>query len=551
MIAGLTLDELIDWVDGAMLRLPRNRGARDRVKHVRRLYRMLDEQGCDWSYRSEWHLLAVKVAKLVKEPEPEKPARPPKASARKRKAHSDDLDAPARRRDRLPKAAPHEWEHRRRRRLPKPSPQPIEINAGFQKAFDAVAAGRPIIFVTGGAGTGKSTFIRELRARYPEKQTVVLAPTGVAALNAGGQTIHSFCRLPLRPVTPEDVRKEKEPERIQVLDLLIIDEISMVRADILDGVDAFLRVNRKSSEPFGGVQVVLVGDLFQLPPVVTARDAEAIAQRYETPWFFSAHCLKGLKFFPVELEIVYRQRDRSFAELLARIRDGKGIRDAVERINAICASSQIEGRHLILVPTRKAAAVENESRLAALHGRLHTYEASREGSFASAGDDRLPAPAQLTLKRDAQVMFVRNDPENRWVNGTVGIVTSLADNRVEVELDDGTNHDVERIEWLDVEYGFDEETKTIVEEVAGTYVQFPLMPAWAVTIHKAQGLTLERVVVDLDRGAFAEGQVYVALSRCQSIAGLSLRRAVRVSEVRCSEAAQRFYEKLRARRGSA
>jgi ATP-dependent DNA helicase PIF1 len=546
----VTLDELIDWVDGAMLRLPRNRGARDRVKHLRRLYRLLDEQGCDWNFRDDWHALAVKVAGLVKEPEPEKPVPPAKSSSRKRKTRRDDLDAPATRRGRSSKRAPRAWERRGRRRLPKPAPQPIEINAEFQKAFDAVVAGRPIVFVTGGAGTGKSTFIRELRARHPEKQSVVLAPTGVAALNAGGQTIHSFCRLPLRPVMPEDVRKEKEPERLEALDLLIIDEISMVRADILDGVDAFLRLNRKSAAPFGGVQVVMVGDLFQLPPVVTTRDAEAIAQRYETPWFFSANCLKGLKFFPIELQIVYRQRDRSFAELLARIREGKVIREAVDTINAACAGRQTEGRHLILVPTRKAAAAENETRLAALPGKLRTYEASREGSFTSAGDDRLPAPAQLTLKRDAQVMFVRNDPENRWVNGTLGIVTSLAGDRVQVELDDGTRHDVERIEWQDVEYGFDEKTKTIVEEVAGTFVQFPLMPAWAVTIHKAQGLTLERVIVDFDRGAFAEGQVYVALSRCQTIEGLSLRRPVRPWEVRCSEAAQRFYEKLRTRRGS-
>jgi ATP-dependent DNA helicase PIF1 len=321
----------------------------------------------------------------------------------------------------------------------------------------------------------------------------------------------------------------------------------MVRADVLDGIEAFLRINRKSELPFGGVQVVLVGDLFQLPPVVTSRDEELIGQLYATPHFFSAHCLKGLKFFPIELEIVYRQRDPSFAAMLACIRDGEGAADAVRRLNEACVGRVLTGQHLILVPTRKAAAEENETRLAALAGKMRTYEARSEGSFVKAGEDRLPAPQTLALKPGAQVMFVRNDAERRWVNGTVGVVTSLHDDKVTVRLDDGTAQEVETIEWQDIRYGVDDKTKEIVDEVAGTFVQFPIMPAWAVTIHKAQGLTLARVMVDLARGAFAEGQVYVALSRCQTIGGLSLRRAVRVHEVRCSEAARLFYEKVRSR----
>ncbi|HEX3577465.1 MAG TPA: DNA topoisomerase I, partial [Thermoanaerobaculia bacterium] len=296
------------------------------------------------------------------------------------------------------------------------------------------------------------------------------------------------------------------------------------------------------------VQLVLVGDLFQLPPVVTPRDEELIGRLYATPHFFSARSLRGLKFFPIELEIVYRQRDASFAALLASIRDGQGAGEAVRRLNESCVGRELEGRHLILVPTRKAAADENEARLAALPGTPRTYEARCEGSFVKAGEDRLPAPRTLALKAGAQVMFVRNDVERRWVNGTVGVVKSLHDDKVVVRLDDGTTHDVETIEWQDIRYAADEKTKEIVDEVAGTFVQFPLMPAWAVTIHKAQGLTLARVMVDLARGAFAEGQVYVALSRCQTIGGLSLRRAVRVQEVRCSEAARVFYGKVRSRR---
>lgn len=542
----MTLDDLIEWVDERMERLPRDREVRDRVKHVRRLYRMLDPKGYDWSLRNEWHALAVKVAALVKAPTPKKPRVESRHARKREREPREPMPAPVK------KPRPPEQPRVTRRRLAtKPGRHPIEINAQLQAAFDAVAAGRQIIFVTGGAGTGKSTFIRELRARFPEKQSIVLAPTGVAALNAGGQTIHSFCHLPLRPVMPEDVYVAKEEEVIaviQALQLLVIDEISMVRADVLDGVDAFLRVNRKSDQPFGGVQMVLVGDLFQLPPVVTPRDEELITQRYPTPHFFSAHCLRGLKFFPVELEIVYRQRDASFAALLACIRDGAGTAQAIGRLNEACVGRALTGQHLILVPTRKSAAEENDARLAALHGKPRTYEAVCEGSFVKAGDDRLPAPRQLVLKRDAQVMFVRNDyPERRWVNGTIGVLTSLHDGRVGVRLDDGTSHDVEPIEWQDIRYALDEKTKTIVEEVAGTFIQFPLMPAWAVTIHKAQGLTLARVLVDLARGAFAEGQVYVALSRCQTMEGLSLRRPVRTAEVRCSEAARGFYEKIRAR----
>jgi hypothetical protein len=545
----MTLDDLVEWVDAAMARLPSGMVNPKRAKHVRKLYRILDEEGCDWRFREPWYALALKAARLLNETAPEKPTaslpeprartprRPPEPPPARKPKRAEKPPIIERRRDERPT----------RRRLAKPKPQPIEINAQLQAAFDAVAAGRQIIFVTGGAGTGKSTFIRELRARFSEKQSVVLAPTGVAALNAGGQTIHSFCRLPLRPVMAQDIREIDEKEVVEALQLLIIDEISMVRADVLDGVDAFLRLNRRSEQPFGGVQVVLVGDLFQLPPVVMSRDEELIGRLYATPHFFSARCLKGLKFFPIELEIVYRQRDASFAALLACIRDGEGAADAVRRLNEACVGRALTGQHLILVPTRKAAAEENEARLAALPGKPRTYLARCEGSFVKAGEDRLPAPQQLALKPGAQVMFVRNDAERRWVNGTVGVVTNLHDAKVVVRLDDGTEHDVETIEWQDIRYGVEEKTKEIVDEVAGTFIQFPLMPAWAVTIHKAQGLTLARVMVDLARGAFAEGQVYVALSRCQTIGGLSLRRAVRVHEVRCSEAARAFYEKVRSR----
>jgi ATP-dependent DNA helicase PIF1 len=520
----MTLESLIEWVEAHVGRLPaKGKG----VAHVHRLYAVLQDVGAQWSFRTEWHSLAKKIAKLLKVDAPEKVS------------GGGTADRATRGQRRPP---------RKRELAKKPPRTPIEVNAQLQSAFDAVAAGRQIIFVTGGAGTGKSTFIRELRERFAERNSVVLAPTGVAALTAGGQTIHSFCRLPLRPVMPEDAQKADDPKLIEAIELLIIDEVSMVRADVLDGVDAFLRLNRRSDAAFGGVQIVLVGDLFQLPPVVTPRDEESIGDRYPSPYFFSAHALRGLKFFPVELEIVYRQRDASFAEMLASIRDGIGASEALARLNGHCVGRTLEGRYLTLMPTRQAAAAENEARLAELSAKPQAFAAQREGTFENASDDRLPAPQQLVLKRGAQVMFVRNDAERRWVNGTLGEVVSLERKSVRVRTDEGATYDVEPIEWQDVRYALEEKTRTIVEEVVGTYKQFPLMPAWAVTIHKAQGLTLDKVLVDLGRGAFAEGQVYVALSRCQTLEGLSLRRAVRTHEVRTSQAAVEFYARLRRRR---
>jgi ATP-dependent DNA helicase PIF1 len=424
------------------------------------------------------------------------------------------------------------------------------MNPQLEAAFNAVAAGKPIIFVTGGAGTGKSTFIHELRARFPERNSVVLAPTGVAALNAGGQTIHSFCKLPLRPITPEDIREIEDAEVVEHLDLLIVDEISMVRADILDGLELFLRKNRKSAVPFGGVQIVFVGDLFQLPPVVTPQDEPFLAGRYPSPHFFWAISLRGLKFVPIELQIVYRQRDPTFAGLLRKLRERQDVREVLAEINKQCVGRPQSGQHLILVPTRKAAAAENERRLEELPGPAFTFDATVAGTFASEGDDRLPAPRRLVVKKGAQLMFTRNDSERRWVNGTLGIAAEVRSDRIRVRLENGETHEVEPVEWQNLHYAWDEEEKRIVEEILGTFVQYPLMPAWSVTIHKAQGLTLSRVVVDFGRGAFAEGQVYVALSRCQTMEGLSLARPVLAHEARTSQAAAAFYARMRQRRAS-
>lgn len=536
----MTFDDLLDWVDAAIARTIEQGVNRDRRNHVKRLQKiLLRAEGDEELYARDWIALAEKVAALLGEPAPKleggavlarpRPSQPPRGRvARASKSRT------------------------KRNRATKKRGESLEMNPQLERAFGAVGTGKPIVFVTGGAGTGKSTFIRALRERFHEKNSIVLAPTGVAALNAGGQTIHSFCKLPLRVVTPDDVRELEPDDRavVEHLDLLVIDEVSMVRADILDGVENFLRVNRKSDVPFGGVQVVLVGDLFQLPPVVTSSDAEYLGSHYATPQFFSARCLQGLSFFPVELEIVYRQRDPVFANLLRDIRDGSGAAAALAEINRQCVGRALSGQVLTLVPTRAAAAEENARRLAAIKGRERRYEAAVTGTFATGDDDRLPAPRTLVLKPGAQVMFTRNDADRRWVNGTLGVVERLHGESIEVRLDDGEVAFVEPVEWENLVYTWDRQEKKIIEEVLGSFIQFPLMPAWAVTIHKAQGLTLARVAVDFGRGAFAEGQVYVALSRCQSLEGLSLARPVRAREVRCSEAAQAFYAKIPRREKS-
>jgi hypothetical protein len=527
----VTIHQLIDWTRDAVDRL----SAKGDVTKLVAERTEISERGAEWKNKDDWYALAKKLARALGELPPDEPVK--------------KLRTPKKSVERKPRQREQKRENRKaRRRLEDPKPGPYEVNEQVRRAFDAVETGRKIIFVTGGAGTGKSAFIRELRARYPKRNSVVLAPTGVAALNAGGQTIHSFCGLPLRPFVPGDAAVNEEMKDVlDALDLLIIDEISMVRADTLDGVDEFLRVNRKSDLPFGGVQVVFVGDLFQLPPVVTPNDRPILSQHYESFGFDAARCLRGLSFRPVVLDKVYRQSDPAFAALLARIRDGRDVSRAVAEINAQCAGRELQGQYLTLTPRRDAAARENEQRLAALPGQPMVFEAERSGSFKRAADERLPAPAQLLLKRNAQVMFVRNDAERRWVNGTLGTVTRLSSERVSVRLEDGSEHDVDPIEWQDVEYAFDPKEKRIVSEVAGTFTQLPLMLAWAVTIHKAQGLTLNRVLVDLDRGAFAEGHVYVALSRCRTIEGLALRRPIRAGEVRCSASAQAFYAKMSRR----
>lgn len=541
----MDFNDLVDWTFDALAQLGTRYPPRE-LEHVRTMYSILASRGeASTDHWVDWHKLAVKCAALLGETPPEAPS--PAMLHEARKARKRALKAAVR-----PEAAKKKPSRRgaaavvKRGAVPKrvAAVQHFEVGDEFRAGLAAIRGGAPLVFVTGRAGTGKSTFIRYVQRELAEQNIIVLAPTGIAALNAGGQTIHSFFRLPPKTLDNADVRELDEPSLVTRMNVLVIDEVSMVRADLLDAVDASLRLHRKSTAPFGGVQVVLVGDLFQLPPVVTrGEDADAMNARYASPFFFGAACLRGVNATAVELTHVHRQEDPRFIEILGTLRDGHDVREAVDALNDACAGRTPAGPHLILVTRNADAQRENEARLGALPGRPHTYAATRSGDF---GEDRLPAPRELVLKVGAQVMFTRNDPEKRWVNGTTGIVEATKADHVRVVLDGGEVYEVRAETWENRRYFYDPHEKKIDAEVVGAYTQIPLMPAWAVTIHKAQGLTLERVHVDFGRGAFAEGQAYVALSRCRRIEDLTLTRPLRAHEVRASESIRAFYRRMRA-----
>ncbi len=431
---------------------------------------------------------------------------------------------------------------------------PIEVNAEFRQALSAVEAGVPITFVTGGAGVGKSTFTRHLAATTNSNFAVV-APTGIAALNASGTTIHRFFGFPPRPVDLDSIRKSRNRTLFEKLQLLVIDEVSMVRADLLDGIDRALRVNREAmDQAFGGVQVVLVGDLFQLAPIVsTEEEAHMLSHGYRSPFFFSASALQSSGLVPVEFTRPYRQSDPRFLRLLQNVREGREAGATIQELNEACspiAGSEDTTGWVTLTCTNAQAGAKNVAELEKLETAPRRFEGSLQGRFA-VQKDKLPAPFHLELKQGAQVMFVRNDPGRRWVNGTIGQVTALGPDGVQVEIEDGPapgRHWVGRETWETYSFEYDYERRRIASRVIGAYTQFPLTLAWAVTIHKAQGCTLERAIIDLGRGAFATGQLYVALSRCRSLEGLRLARALKETDVIVAPEAIRFYEAIRAGR---
>jgi ATP-dependent DNA helicase PIF1 len=411
-------------------------------------------------------------------------------------------------------------------------PAGIEPTAEWTSAVDHVRSGDGHLFVTGRAGSGKSTLLRALPELVAEPM-VVLAPTGLAAVNVGGQTIHSFFGLPPRLIRGEDIRRSRNGALMRKLRLLVIDEVSMVRSDLMWAIDQSLRLNRgRPREPFGGVRLIMFGDLNQLPPVVQeAEVVEHLESSYGGPFFFNVAAMsEGEGTRLIELDRIYRQSDPTLIEALNRIRDGNVTVEDLARLNERVAPIRTlaEGDpYVILTPTNAAANRINAAFLAALPGMEQAYTAEVSGEF---GQGAHPTEASLVLKAGAKVILLRNDSERRWVNGTIARVTRLEEGSVHVEIA-GREHEVEPVSWEARRYAYDTTAQQVVETVAGTFKQLPLRLAWALTIHKSQGLTLDRVYIDLGRGTFAHGQTYVALSRCRTLEGLSLARPLRPADI--------------------
>ncbi len=414
----------------------------------------------------------------------------------------------------------------------------IEFSAGFEKALGLLENSAESVFITGRAGTGKSTFLKYLKERS-KKKIVVLAPTGVAALNVGGQTIHSFFRFPPGLSVKDAIKEARNRKKTGIfwkLDLLIIDEISMVRADLLDCIDAFLKTVLKSQEPFGGKQVLFIGDMCQLPPVVNNAQQPFFRTNYKSEYFFDSIVMKDFKYKPVEFEKVYRQKDAEFIEVLNRIRDKTFTAQDLGELNSRLWQGENDEGMVHLTTTNSMADNINSKKLAQLPGLQYNYKGHAEGKFRL---DSLPADNILGLKKGAQVMFLVNDNAKRWVNGTIGTVTGLSEQSIRIKIGK-LEVNVEPHEWNLYNYRFDEYKKEILQELVGSFAQFPLRLAWAITIHKSQGKTFDNVIIDVGSGAFAHGQLYVALSRCRTLEGIRIKTLIRKEDVLVDERVLKF-----------
>ncbi len=398
----------------------------------------------------------------------------------------------------------------------------VVFSAESKKVLNLLENTSTNVFITGRAGTGKSTLLKYFRATT-KKNIAILAPTGVAAVNIQGQTIHSFFKFG-PDVTEDKVRAVyKNPEVYKKLDTIIIDEISMVRADLFDCIEKSLRVNGPSPQvPFGGVQIIVIGDLYQLPPVVTNEEKQIFETYYHSPYFFDSNSYQKVKFKVLELTHVYRQSDKDFIEVLDAIRVCSVTDDHLNKINQQFSRNKHNENDfkITLVPTNAMANAINAVKLSQLPGETKKYVGTITGGF---NEKNLPTAQELFLKVGSQIMLLNNDPLSRWINGDLAKVLKLNDGNIRVLFEDGTYDDIGFYKWDMIRFIYDEDDKKIKSEVVGSFTQLPVRLAWAVTIHKGQGKTFEKVFIDFGSGTFAPGQAYVALSRCKSLSGLSLK----------------------------
>ena len=446
-------------------------------------------------------------------------------------------------------------------------PDDFVLTKELEHTFSLVEGNNTALFITGKAGAGKSTFIDYFR-EHTKKNAIYLAPTGVAALNIRGKTIHSLFQFPPKVISKDEIKNNKYRKEAREIftnvDTMLIDEISMARADIIDGIDFILKKFRHNEEAFGGVQMIFVGDLYQLPPVISDREKVMVTfdgklhyegslqgyfeKVYRGQYFFNSRSFRNAAFRFVEFENIFRQKgDMEFINILNEIRENKVHEETLLKLNKrhVSGPNGNDGPRITLCTTNAKAKEINEIRLSELDTTMFSYAAEVTGEFeTNYSDNEYPADKKLYLKVNSQVMMIKNDKDKRWVNGSMGIIKGLKKNEILIRID-GNDYKVDKESWETVEYEFDEESKSISTKVTGVFRQYPVKLAWAITIHKSQGKTFDNVIIDLENGAFAHGQTYVALSRCRTLNGIVLNRPIRRQDVILDPRVGEFFGRMR------